>query len=247
MPDHASSGAQYGRALRRLRTERCWTLAQVSERTGLPVSTLSKVENGKMSLSYARLARLCAGLAVDIAEWFVTDTTPPPALVSGRRSITRAGEGRLIDTQSFLHLYAAADLLNKRFVPIVAEVRVRSIDDFGELFSHPGEEYVYVLEGAIDVHTALYAPTKLSAGDAIYFDSGMAHAFIAASPGCCRILSISSTSEAQLLQAVANGTGNAARSVRAHHPATAAKVVSPASRKAPQKIAKSPASAKRGK
>ncbi|WP_397586105.1 helix-turn-helix domain-containing protein, partial [Sphingorhabdus sp.] len=39
-----------GRVLRSLRAERGWTLAELSSRTGLPVSTLSKVENNKMAL-----------------------------------------------------------------------------------------------------------------------------------------------------------------------------------------------------
>jgi hypothetical protein len=75
----------------------------------------------------------------------------------------------------------------------------------------------------------------------------MAHAFIAASLGCCRILSISSTSEAQLLQVVANGTGNAARSMGARHLATAAKATSPVSRKSPYEDRQAACICKRGK
>ena len=192
-----------GSALRALRSARGWTLAEVSQRTGLPISTLSKIENGRMSLSYDKLTRLCAGLEIDIAELFATaagDVTAP-ARVTGRRSITRAGEGQAINTHGYLHLYPAADLLNKRIVPIIAEINARSMEDFGELIRHPGEEYAYVLEGVVDLHTELYAPTRLATGDSIYFDSGMGHAYIAASPGRCRVLSICSASESQLFEA----------------------------------------------
>jgi uncharacterized cupin superfamily protein len=52
-----------------------------------------------------------------------------------------------------------------------------------------------VLEGAVDMYCDLYAPTRLHAGESIYFDSGMGHAFIASAPGPCRFLSICSHPE----------------------------------------------------
>lgn len=200
--DVSPPGSPPGRALRELRIAKGWTLADMSRRTGLPVSTLSKIENDRMSLSYDKLTRLCAGLEIDIAELFATHgAAAAPTRVTGRRSITRAGEGSAINTRDYLHLYPAADLLNKRFVPIVAEIMARSLKDFGELIRHPGEEYAYVLEGTVELHTDLYAPARLNAGDSIYFDSGMGHAYLAASPGRCRVLSICSASESQLLEA----------------------------------------------
>jgi transcriptional regulator with XRE-family HTH domain len=190
--------------LRALRTARGWTLAEVAQRTGLPISSLSKIENDRMSLSYDKLTRLCTGLEIDIAELFAAGTaTNAPLGVAGRRSVTRAGEGRVIDTSNYLHLYPAADLLNKRFVPIIAEVHARSLADFGELIRHPGEEYACVLEGVVELHTDLYAPARLGVGDSIYFDSGMGHAYIAVSRSKCRVLSICSDDETHLIEATA--------------------------------------------
>jgi uncharacterized cupin superfamily protein len=98
-------------------------------------------------------------------------------------------------------------LLSKRFVPIVADIKARSIDAFGEFIRHPGEEYAYVLEGVIELHTELYAPVLLRAGDSIYFDSGMGHAYVAAAPGRCRVLAICSGSESQLIAATKRDNG----------------------------------------
>ncbi len=194
--------AQPGAALRTLRMRKSWTLADVSERTGLPVSTLSKIENGKMSLTYDKLARISAGLEVDIAELF----SPRVAIAnggvpSGRRSITRAGQGQAIETDNYDHLYPASELLNKRFVPIVAELHARTLAEFGELIRHDGEEYTFVLDGTVEFHSELYAPVVLHKGDSIYFDSGMGHAYLAADAGPCRVLSICSGAESQLIAA----------------------------------------------
>jgi transcriptional regulator with XRE-family HTH domain len=201
MAESTKNAARLGLALRALRKQNGWTLADVSARTGVPVSTLSKVENDKLSLSYDKLVRLSQGLQVDIARLFqpdaagTVDESPQPF---GRRSIQRAGEGSFIETKTYAHFYPASDLLNKKLVPIIAELHARTLDEFGELVRHTGEEYAIVLEGACEVHTELYAPVLLERGDSIYFDSAMGHAYLAGGPGRCVILSVCSAPEAQL-------------------------------------------------
>jgi transcriptional regulator with XRE-family HTH domain len=194
------SQARPGAVLKEQRLNRGWTLADVSERTGLPVSTLSKVENDKISLTYDKLVRLSQGLKIDISLLFGGADTPQRAVL-GRRSVTRSTEGRSIETQNYGHRYVAADLLNKSFIPVVAEIKARSLKEFGELVTHPGEEFAYVLEGTVDLYTSLYAPVRLNTGDSIYFDSGMGHAYIGVGDGVCRVLSICTGAEAQLIAA----------------------------------------------
>lgn len=196
--------ANPGAALKALRRKRGWTLADVSKRTGLPASTLSKIENERMSPTFDKLARISTGLQIDIATLFGGDAgaDAQPA-ATARRCIVRAGEGKAIETRNYSHLYPAWDLLNKRIIPIVAELHARSLEEFGELIRHPGEEYAYVLEGEIDLYTSVYAPVRLKAGDSIYFDSGMGHAYIAVGEGPCRVLSLCSAPETQLIAATA--------------------------------------------
>lgn len=189
-----------GLVLRALRAERRWTLADVSTRTGLTISTLSKVENGRMALNYDKMMRIATGLNIDIGVLFAAPVAPVAArpdmaVNGGRRSITRAGEGRMIETRNLTQHYPAADLLNKQIVPIITEVKARSREEFGDLLRHPGEEYVLVIEGTLELHSELYAPVRLEAGDSIYFDSNMAHGYVAAGTDVCRILSVCSTAD----------------------------------------------------
>jgi len=209
-PKRVNTKAKPGSVLKGLRLANGWTLSEVSQRTGLPVSTLSKVENDKMSLSYDKLARISRGLDIDIGLLFSSEPSAPLSLATGRRSITRAGEGRVIETEPYGHVYPATDILNKRFVPILAEVRARSVAEFEELIRHPGEEYTFVLEGTIELHTDLYAPVTLEVGDSIYFDSGMGHAYLSAGPGPARVLTICSGDESKLIAALDPAT-NAAK------------------------------------
>jgi len=193
--------AKPGAALKAIRAQQGLTLAEVSERTGLTVSALSKVENDKIDLSFDKLARLSEGLKIDITQLFGpggSDSSRPESAT--RRSITRAGEGRSIEMPRGNYLYLAGDLLHKRVVPIVGEVLAKDIQTYGEFMRHPGEEFVYVLEGILELHTEMYTPARLETGDSVYFDSGMRHAYIAVGDAPCRILSICTTPERELIE-----------------------------------------------
>ena len=192
------STPQPGSILKAIRHQRGLTLSQVRTLTGLPISTLSKVENDKLSLTYDKLTRLSEGLKVDIGHFFgaIDDVQPieesAMRVVHGRRSITRRGEGSVIETDDYGYLYPATDLLHKQIIPIVIDVKSASLEEFGEFTRHEGEEYAYILEGTIEFHTELYTPVILEEGDSIYFDSAMGHAYVAASKPPCRILSVCS-------------------------------------------------------
>jgi transcriptional regulator with XRE-family HTH domain len=194
-----TDSARPGAILKALRAKRGWTLSDVSQRTGFPVSTLSKIENDKVSLSYDKLARISTGLDVDIGLFFseAEAKQAPSEVGGGRRSINRKGDGQTIQTGSYFSRFLATDLLNKRFVPMIGEGLASSIEEFGELIRHEGEEFCYVLEGVLELHSDLYAPVRLESGDAIYFDSGMGHAYISVGDTPCRALCICSGDESK--------------------------------------------------
>src|SRR5690349_16885123 len=157
MPD--GSHSQLGICLRAARQARGLTLKQVAERTGMALSTLSKVENNQMSLTYDKLLQLTTGLKMEIAELFNPATaarTEPAPMVTARRSISRAGQGQVVDTPFYTYNYQCTDLIGKRMVPIMAEVRARTLEEFGPLLRHAGEEYFLVTSGRISLHTEFY-------------------------------------------------------------------------------------------
>jgi len=173
MNDHP----RLGQCLRAMRQRHGWTLQQVVERTGVALSTLSKVENDQMSLTYDKLLQICDGLGISVTELLSPDRSSRVSLT--RRSISRPDNTVRQITPIYDYHYLAADLVGKRMVPIVATVKARSIEEFGPLIRHPGEEFVIVLKGTIEVHNDHYAPQRLSTGESVYLDSTMGHAFIA--------------------------------------------------------------------
>jgi len=178
--------SQLGQCLKAARQVRGLTLKQVAERTGMALSTLSKVENGLMSLTYDKLLQLTAGLKMDIAELFSPTVQEPSAgrgAVTARRSISRAGQGQIVNTKFYTYTYQCTDLIGKRMVPMITEVRARTLEEFGPLLRHSGEEYFLVTRGTIAVHTEFYAPEILHEGDGMYLDSTMGHAYLNAGQG----------------------------------------------------------------
>ncbi len=96
-----------------------------------------------------------------------------------RRSVNHKDDGLRQTTPNYDYLYLSTDITRKRMIPVLTRVRARSLEDFGPLLKHSGEEFIFVLEGAIEVHTEHYQPIRLEAGESTYIDSDMGHAYIA--------------------------------------------------------------------
>jgi transcriptional regulator with XRE-family HTH domain len=185
-----ASVAKPGAALRAFRRKQGWTLAQVSQKTGLPVSTLSRIETDQISPTYDQLSKLSVGLKVDMAQLLSGDMADAKPAQSARRSVNRAGEGQILDTPVQSLRYLSVDLMNKQFAPIIGEIKAHSLQEAGEFHRHDGEEFIFVVSGELELHSESYAPLRLRPGDSVYFDSGMAHAYVAVGKERCKILSI---------------------------------------------------------
>jgi transcriptional regulator with XRE-family HTH domain len=178
------------RAIRDVRVAKGFSLRDLSARAGLPYSTLSKLENGKMALTYDKLIKLAQALNVDLKDILASPDQVAAPVAVGRRSVTRAGEALDAESEKHVHHYPAADLLGKMMTPIIIDVQARSVDELGGLVRHGGEEYLYVLRGSMELHSDLYAPLPLGPGDSVYFDSGMAHGYVRTSSEACTVLAV---------------------------------------------------------
>ena len=185
-----SSEALLGQRIRAQRNQLGWTLEQASQSTSLAKSTLSKIENGLMSPTYDALIRLAAGLKIDISELFEPTKTISG---SGRRSITRKGEGQIHHTPFYDHILLCNAMSNKDMIPFKSRILARSFDDFDDWSRHTGEEFVYVLSGEVELFTEFYEPVRLESGDALYIDSRMGHRIISVSPEIAEVLWVSTT------------------------------------------------------
>ena len=191
-----------GRILKDLRGHRGWTLKEMSEKSGIPVSTLSKVEHDRLTLTYDKLLQLSQKLNIRLSELFA-ESEPAEEGVTARRSIGRQDDAVRVTTPNYDYYYLCTELRRKRMIPILTRIRAKSLGEFGDLVRHSGEEYIHVLEGSIIVHTEFYDPVTLHAGEGIYIDSNMGHAYIA-DEGCdeALVLGICSSADESLMSSL---------------------------------------------
>jgi len=154
------------------------TLSDLSGITGISTATLSKIENGKISLSFSTVQKIAEDLSLPIASLIGPVEQSAPG---GRRAITRAGHGHLVQHPRWDLETLCDDLIQKRNVFWKVTLKCRSLQEYGEFSTHPGEEFLFVLEGAMDLYSDIYRPVRLETGDSIYFDSRTPHAYIAVS------------------------------------------------------------------
>lgn len=169
--------AHLGPRLRAARQQRGWTLDELASRTGLSVSTLSRLESGKRQASLELLLPVTRQLGIRIDDLLPGESGDPRV----RRETVRR-KGMVIapltldrsPVQAFKITYAPA--------PAPPEPRV-----------HEGFEWVYVLSGRLRL---VLDDTEhvLERGEAAEFDTRLPHSMTAMADGPAEVLSIFSAS-----------------------------------------------------
>ncbi len=168
-----------GTALHRLRRENGWTLSTVSNKTGVAVSTLSKIENNQTSPNYDVLVRLCEGLDLNLAEFFEGGSFA--TFAHGSRTVNRLGEGLRVGTPDRECLVLSGELSTKALHPRLFRVAKAPDDTVVALaHAHTGEEFVYVVSGSVRFYMEPYSILELREGESVHFDARMRHGWAAA-------------------------------------------------------------------
>jgi transcriptional regulator with XRE-family HTH domain len=177
-----------GRRLRQVRTELDLTLTEVSNRCGVAISTLSKIENGQVSPVYGTLRKIAVGLGIPF-EQLISDQEHHERRPS--QIVTRSAETADFNNNRYQYGMHAAGLNSKVMLPIVMTIDSKDPPQEGEWSSHAGEEFLLVIEGAVAVYLEQEEPVHLKCGDSVYIDSRVPHGFARLSRGKARMVSVS--------------------------------------------------------
>lgn len=203
---HTLDRVTFGKRLRAARKQFGWTLAQLAELSDISITTISRAERGQLALSYEKFSALGRALRMDMGAMF--SEAGATARPFKDPVVTRAGEGVVYRGLSFSYEFLGTTAAGKQMSPILGTVHARRIDGPEDFVRHPGEEFVYVLTGTIDVHFDTGEVVQLRKGDSLYFDSSVGHAYVSVSRQLARVIGVTS-SESTMLRLARHGRGAA--------------------------------------
>ncbi|MCT8974421.1 helix-turn-helix domain-containing protein [Microbaculum marinisediminis] len=172
-----------GLRIRQLRQDQGLSIAALAKRSGVPVSTISKIENGLLKPSLVNAINLATALQANLG--FLLDRTRTQ---HARYSVVRRNQrGR----RSFPEMALVLEDLSSGFVPGLLESRIGTIGPGAhsgeEFMSHPGEELAHVLSGRItyDIDGTI---VEIAQGDSLHFQSDTPHRWYNDSDGPAELL-----------------------------------------------------------
>ena len=164
-----------GARIRTLRLKKKIGLVELGKHTGLSPALLSKIERGRMFPTLPTLLRVALVFGVGL-EFFFSGAREKPLVAVVRKSERnrlpdRPGSRDVAYEFESLDYPATERRFNcyyAEFLPLPTE-KLRPHD-------HPGFEFIYTIQGALSVHVGA-GEHVLKAGDSIYFDSSVPHAY----------------------------------------------------------------------
>jgi quercetin dioxygenase-like cupin family protein len=172
-----------GKILRDLRTKQGSSLASVAQATGLSQSFISLVEAGKSDISFGRLLRLLQHHGVRLADIVPKPAEQPADVVrpENRLHVRSPIEG--------IDMYLLTPDTRREMMALL--VTYQAEGKTAEFTSHPGEEFIFILAGTIQLTLAGSAPLTLKAGDSVHFSADVPH-----------LLANAGSTEAQLIATI---------------------------------------------
>ena len=161
-----SDGQHVGDRVHMLRTRKQVSLRALAKMTGLSASSISAVERGLSAPSVGTLQRLAAALDTTVAKLL---GTPSPR----RHLVVRADERPVLDMETpgvrFENLYTVDTILESILIS------VEPGHGSQESYSHEGEEFLYIVEGELEITLDELETYRLGPGDSMTFYSTRPH------------------------------------------------------------------------
>lgn len=176
-----------GQKIKIMRKAKNLTLKQLSEMTDLSSGFLSQFERGMTNIAIDSLNRIAVALGVpldSLLKMQQLETDGIPAIRSYEREASQISPQII---QYMLNVHPE----NFSFLPRIFRLLPLPQKQTIELYSHEGQEFIYVLEGAVTLYIEDNA-TILYSGDSVHFDSGSRHNWANLSPLPAVILTVSS-------------------------------------------------------
>lgn len=166
------------------------SLEELAERSGIELSMIQKIEQERNIPSLAPLIKIARALGVRLGTFLDdSDSYGPVVVRSGQYQKGVRFTSQSSETREHLNFFSLAfDKAGRNMEPFIVDIEPGLQSDY-MLSSHEGEEFIYVLEGEIEINYGKETFT-LAKGDSIYLDSIVLHNVHAANNSPAKILAV---------------------------------------------------------
>ncbi len=165
-----------GEKIKSLRETKEISIAELAERTGLAEEQINRIENNVDIPSLAPLIKIARALGVRLGT-FLDDQDEMGAVVYHKdeeMKETISFSNNAMDTRTHMrYLSLAKSKSDRHMEPFIVDIEATNDTEYS-LSSHEGEEFIYVMEGVIEVSHGKRNHV-IKAGDTIYYDSIVPH------------------------------------------------------------------------
>jgi len=181
-----------GAKIKGIREMKNISIADMVERTGLTEEQIVRIEGNEDFPSLAPLIKIARALGVRLGTFLDDQQELGPVIC--RKACVQCEEGigftnNAVTKHKYMSYHAlSTDKSGRHMEPFLIDVQPAKNVDF--IFStHEGEEFIYVIEGAIEIN---YGKNTylLNEGDSIYYDSIVAHHVHAGNDKPAKILGV---------------------------------------------------------
>ena len=180
-----------GQKIQQIRIMNKLDVEQLAENAGLSVDTIEQIEAGRPVLSLTPLLKLTKALGIKFAPVIDHETIVGPVVTENKkRKATLSFADSTIKGDKTISTFFSlgGGKPNRHMEPFLIEVDPPDSTDT-KLSSHEGEEFIYVLEGAIVLKYGKKT-FKQKKGDTIYYDAIIPHSLYAADNKPAKILAV---------------------------------------------------------
>lgn len=160
-----------GERIKKKRNEKGFSLRELAGKVDLSASFLSQIEQGKASPSIENLKKIANYLEVKVS-YLIEEEDEALGSFHIKKEDRKYVES--IDSKTSIALLTSSKI-EKNMEPIMYEIKPGGESGRG-FFNHNGEEFIYIVEGTLDVYIEDQL-TTLNEGDSFYFKSSLNHRF----------------------------------------------------------------------
>lgn len=166
-----------GHKIKSLRESKKLTIEEVAESTGLSVEQINSIENDQNLPSLGPLIKVARALGVRLGTFMDDHDSLGPVVTRAenreRESSISFSNGAADARKHMEYHPLAQQKAGRHMEPFVIDINPTETFDY-KLSAHEGEEFIYVMEGEIEIE---YGKEKysLKEGDSIYYDSIVKH------------------------------------------------------------------------